>query len=76
MMKQLLVYSVDLARMKENGDFLCPYCGVNISPDDETGETCSYLGPTVRKDVIVSLLIRCNNCGNKISLTGFSGRLK
>ena len=76
MMKQFLVYNIDLARTEENGDFLCPSCGVLISPDDETGETYSYLGPKVRKDVIVSLLIRCNNCGNKISLTGFSGGLK
>jgi hypothetical protein len=71
-MKQLLVYNVDLIKMKGNGNFLCPCCGVMISPDDETEEIYSILEAKVRNNTLENLLIRCNNCSNKILLSGFS----
>lgn len=71
-MKELLVYNIDLVKLEGEGDFLCPHCGTLISPDDETEEVYSILEPKVRKNALEGLLIRCNNCSNKILLTGFS----
>ena len=71
-MKQLLVYNIDLVKLEGEGDFLCPYCETPISPDDETEDVYSVLETKVRNDVLENLLIRCNNCSNKILLTGFS----
>ena len=71
-MKQLLVYDLDLIKLEGKGDFVCPCCGVLISPDDETEEVYSVLEAKVRDNVLENLMIRCNRCGSKIVLTGFS----
>jgi len=65
-------YIVDLAKIEGKGDFLCPDCGVKISPDDETENTYSILEPKVRGSVLEEVLICCNRCGGQISLVGFS----
>ena len=70
-MKQVLVNRVNLLELKGKGDFLCPRCGTKISPDDETEETYSILEPIAKNDTLEDLLIQCNNCSNKILLTGF-----
>lgn len=71
-MKQVLADKVNLIELEGKGDFLCPCCGTKISPNDETEEVYSILEPKVRNNILESLLIRCNNCSNKILLTGFS----
>ena len=71
-MKQILAHKINLIALEGEGDFLCPYCGTKISPDDETEEVYSVLEPKVRNNILECLLIRCNNCANKILLTGFS----
>jgi hypothetical protein len=71
-MKQKLIFNVDLVKLEGKGDFLCPCCGMLISPDDETEEVYSVLKAEVRNDLLENLLIRCNNCSNEILLTGFS----
>ena len=73
-MKQVLVYTIDLAKLEGEGDFLCPKCGTLISPDDETEDVYSILETKVLNDVLENLLIQCNNCSNKILLTGFLNR--
>jgi len=70
--KQVLADKVNLIELEWKGDFLCPCCGTKISPNDETEEVYSILEPKVRNNILESLLIRCNNCSNKILLTGFS----
>ena len=69
---QVLTHKIDLIALEGKGDFLCPCCGAKISPDDETEEVYSVLEAKVRNEVLENLLIRCNNCSNKILLTGFS----
>jgi DNA-directed RNA polymerase subunit RPC12/RpoP len=69
--KQSFVHKINLIALDGNGDFLCPYCGTRISPDDETEEVYSILEPKVRNNTLECLMIRCNNCSNKILLTGF-----
>ena len=71
-MKQLLVYNIDLLKLDGKGDFLCPCCGTKISHDGETEEVYCILEAKVRNDVLENLLILCNNCSNKILITGFS----
>jgi len=70
--KQLLVYDLDLIKLEGKGDFVCPCCGILISPDDETEEVYSVLEAKVKDNVLENLMIRCNRCGSKIVLTGFS----
>jgi len=66
------VYDLDLIKLEGKGDFVCPCCGILISPDDETEEVYSVLEAKVRDNVLENLMIRCNRCGSKIVLTGFS----
>lgn len=70
--KQVLAHKINLIELKGKGDLLCPCCRTKISPNDETEEVYSILEPKVRNNTLESLLIRCNNCSNKILLTGFS----
>jgi hypothetical protein len=71
-MRQLAVNEINLIELDGKGEFLCPCCGTNISPNDETEEAYSLLEPKVRNNTLESLLIRCNKCSNKILLTGFA----
>lgn len=71
-MNQHLLYIIDLQKIEGTGEFLCPHCGVSISPDDETEEVYSILEAEVKNSILENLLIQCNNCSNKILLTGFS----
>lgn len=70
--KQSLVYKIDLTKLGEQGDFLCPSCKIHISPDDETEKVYTILEPEVKNNKLESLLIRCNNCTKQMLLTGFS----
>lgn len=70
-MKQPLVYVVDLTKIKGEGEFLCPSCGVVISPEDETEEVYRILETKVKGESLEELMIVCNKCGSKIRLVGF-----
>ena len=71
-MRQMSVLKINLTELEGKGEFLCPYCGIRISPDDETENVYSILEPKVKNNVLIDLLIRCNKCSNKMLLTGFS----
>ena len=71
-MTQMYTYKVDLAKIDGNGDFPCPRCRTNISPDDCTEEVYSILGTRVSKQGLEELEIRCKKCGSQLHLTGFS----
>lgn len=70
--KSLLIHKIDLTKLAGKGDFLCPICQTKITPDDETEEVYTILEPKVKNNHLESLLIKCNNCSNKILLNGFS----
>lgn len=70
--KQVLVTELDLTKIDGNGDFPCPNCGVNISPEDETEDVYTILEEKVRNDALEEMLIQCNKCRSQIRLTGFS----
>jgi hypothetical protein len=69
--KLLLEYKVDLNRIDGNGDFPCPKCRVNMSPDDQTEDTYSIKGMKTRRDILEELVIQCHRCKTLILLTGF-----
>jgi len=70
-LKQPLVYEVDLTKIKGEGDFPCPNCGVIISPEDETEDVYRILETKIKDEVLEELVIQCNKCGSKIRLVGF-----
>ena len=70
-MKQPLVYVVDLTKIKGEGEFPCPSCGVVISPEDETEDVYRILETKVKGESLEELIILCNKCGSKIRLVGF-----
>lgn len=71
-MKQIQVYVLDLTKIDGSGDFLCPNCGNEISPDDPTEEAYSILEANVSDQGLEELSIRCNKCESELHLTGFS----
>ena len=70
--KQMLVTEMDLTKIDGNGDFLCPTCGVTISPEDESEDVYVILEEKVIDDVLEEMVIQCNKCSCRIRLTGFS----
>ena len=72
MMGSPLVYQVNLAELQGEGDFLCPSCGVVISPEDETEDVYKILDTKVSGEDLEELVIQCNHCKSKIRLIGFN----
>ena len=71
-MKQKTEYVLDLTKITGNGQFLCPYCGNVISPDDTSEENYSILEAKVDSYGLSGLEIRCNKCESEIQLIGFT----
>ena len=63
---------LDLSLTREDGAFLCPQCGLLLSPDDETEDNYSILETKVNDNTLDELLVQCNRCGSEIRLVGFS----
>ena len=71
-MTQQLMYLIDLAKIRGNGDLHCPKCGTTISPDDETEDNYCILDTTLKDNNLDEVTIQCKKCLSKIRLTGFS----
>lgn len=71
-MKQTPVYVLDLTKIDGRGDFSCPKCGVNISPNVCTEEVYTIVEVKVKNQSLDKLKIRCNRCKSYLQLTGFS----
>ena len=71
-MGQPLVYQVDLKELQGEGNFLCPSCGIVISPEDETEDVYVILSTKVNGTNLEELVIRCNQCKSRIRLVGLS----
>jgi predicted RNA-binding Zn-ribbon protein involved in translation (DUF1610 family) len=71
-MKQTQAYVLDLNKTDGRGDFLCPRCGNEISPDDTTEKTYSILESIVSNHGLKEIIIRCKKCESELHLTGFS----
>jgi len=68
--EQQLIYIIDLSRIQGNGEFLCPKCGVMLSPEDETEDSYCIQETKVRDNNLEEIRIQCQKCGSKIRLTG------
>ncbi|MFH0896843.1 MAG: hypothetical protein V1850_02185 [Candidatus Bathyarchaeota archaeon] len=66
-----LMYAVDLIKIDGEGDFLCPRCRMNISPEDETEDTYSMLGFHLENSALKEVVIACKKCRSIIHLRGF-----
>jgi transcription initiation factor IIE alpha subunit len=69
--KLLLEYKVDLAKIDGSGDFPCPKCGANLSPEDQTEAAYSIKEIKTRRDRLEELVIQCRGCDSLIHLAGF-----
>jgi len=66
-----LVYRIDLTKIDGEGDFPCPRCGVNISPEDETNDIYSVMETRSGDESLEEVVITCNRCQSIIHLMGF-----
>ena len=71
-MEKLLTYRIVFSNLTEDGAFLCPKCGVKISPGDETEDVYCILESKLVDNNLEEILILCKNCTSKIKLTGLS----
>jgi ribosomal protein S27AE len=65
-------YTIDLTKLSGKGEFRCPKCRVEISPDDQTERTYMILEPVMKDNCLEKLRIQCNKCGTQIQLVGFN----
>jgi predicted RNA-binding Zn-ribbon protein involved in translation (DUF1610 family) len=70
--KQIHAYKIDLNQINGTGEFCCPQCGAEISPDDCSEKIYSILDITVERDGLSEIVVGCNKCTSQIHLTGFS----
>ncbi len=71
-MAQTQAYKLDLTSIEGDGDFPCPRCGTNISPNETTEETYNIIEPKVNSEGLEEIVICCKTCQSCIHLTGFS----
>ncbi len=64
-------HTINLAALEGDGSFLCPNCGLSISPDDETEDNYQIMDTKLVNDELAELVIACGKCGCTIKLTGF-----
>jgi predicted nucleic-acid-binding Zn-ribbon protein len=70
-MQTVKLFNIDLVKIRGNGDFKCPGCGVKISPDDQTEETYTILATIMKGENLERIVLQCNKCKNQIQVTGF-----
>ena len=72
MMKQKAPFKIDLTKVKGDGEFPCPSCGVTISPDDESGRTYDVIDVKTERDgSLEEVVILCKKCRSITYLKGF-----
>jgi hypothetical protein len=64
-------HTIDLTKINGRGEFRCPECGIEISPDDETEDYYTILETVTKGDQLEYIALRCNICQSQIYLTGF-----
>lgn len=70
-MKEKETYVIDLYKIKGNGEFKCPKCGTNISPNDLSEDVYTITETQVKEDCLEKVILRCNKCGSKLHIIGF-----
>ena len=70
-MQEIKLYTVDLIKLKGEGEFRCPKCGIEISPNDKTEDVYTIIETVMKKDYLEKIVLQCNSCGSQIHLVGF-----
>ncbi|MDH5495494.1 MAG: hypothetical protein OEY24_07345 [Candidatus Bathyarchaeota archaeon] len=70
-MQKTRFFTVDLTKTKGKGEFNCPKCGIEISPDDMTEDRFTVLDTIMKGDRTAKIILKCNRCGSQIHLIGF-----
>lgn len=70
--QEVVFFVVDLFETEGRGEFKCPRCGVEISPDDSTEDSYKILDVAMKEDRLDKVILECNKCGSRIHLTGFN----
>jgi len=70
--QEVVFFVVDLFETEGRGEFKCPRCGVEISPDDSTEDAYKILDVAMKEDRLDKVILECNKCGSRIHLTGFN----
>jgi hypothetical protein len=66
------VFTIDLEKIKGDGDFNCLLCQETISPDDESGKVYEIVALSICNNGSLSRTsIICRRCGSIIHLEGF-----
>jgi len=71
--KEDSAYKINLVTIEGDGSFLCPKCGMTISPEDESEENYRILETKVISGELAELVVACGKCRSTIVLTGFQG---
>jgi len=70
-LQSIRFYTIDLTKIGGRGDFKCPKCGIEISPDDKTEEAYTILKTVMKADSLEKIILQCTRCKSQIYLTGF-----
>jgi len=70
-LKQIQVYTIDLAKIEGNGDFSYPKRRVTSSLEDETESVYSVLETKIRNVSLEELVIVYNECASNVRFVGF-----
>jgi transcription elongation factor Elf1 len=69
--QEAMSFVVSLLETEGRGEFRCPRCGVEISPDDTTENVYRIVELVMKGNELGKIVIECNNCGSIIHLIGF-----
>jgi phage terminase large subunit GpA-like protein len=70
-LQRIKYYTIDLTKIDGKGEFRCPRCGTEMSPDDETEDVYTILETATKEDWLEKIIPQCNKCRSRIHLTGF-----
>jgi len=70
-LEQVEFCTIDLTKIKGRGEFRCPRCGIEISPEDKTENVYTISDMITKGDRLEKLILQCNKCGCQIHVVGF-----
>jgi predicted RNA-binding Zn-ribbon protein involved in translation (DUF1610 family) len=74
--QHIKAYKLDVSQTNRDGSFLCPNCGVRISPDDHSENTYEIYDTEVKDNDLEEVVLYCKRCLSFIHLCGFGAVAK
>jgi len=69
--QQIKEYRINLDHTSKDGAFLCPNCGIRISPDDHSEVTYTIHEAILKDNNLYAVVLCCKRCLSFIHLEGF-----